>query len=95
MKKEYWTPEIINEKIDLYLKNVLEDKSKSEFYYKKKYKENAAGDPKLHEIKEVNRKMALLREAANSYVDFQTLMHENNRYDLNDIDYFWVITQCL
>ncbi len=90
MKKEYWTPEIITEKVEWYLKNILEDKSNKEFYYQKKYKENAAGDPKNHAIKEVKRKMTMLLAAANSYYDFQKMMHENNRYDFDDM-ILWVI----
>lgn len=43
MKKEAWSPSYLNERIDAYL---AELPTKEGFYYKRKYKEFNAGDPK-------------------------------------------------
>ena len=54
MKREGWTPEFINERIDAYLADLP---SRDEFIYKRKYKEFNAGDLKQNKIDEEKERM--------------------------------------
>lgn len=87
MKKEGWTPAFINQKIDEYLADLP---TREGFFYKKKYKDFNAGDPKPHLIEEETERMEKLRSAANEFDHFQQLMRKYNRYDFDDM-INWVI----
>src|SRR5690349_18080551 len=60
MKREGWTPEFIEEKIDNYIADLP---NREEFIYKKKYKNFNAGDLKKDRIEEEREKMEKLRAA--------------------------------
>ena len=64
MKREGWTPEFINKKIDEYLADLT---NRDEFIYKRKYKEFNAGDLKKDKIDEEKEKMERLRAAVNEF----------------------------
>jgi len=87
MKREGWTPEFINSKIDEYLNDLP---TRDEFIYKRKYKEFNAGDLKRDKIQEENERMEKLRAAIGEFDRFQQLMRKNNRYDFDDM-INWVI----
>ena len=87
MKKEGWTPEFINGKIDEYMAGLP---FREEFIYKRKYKEFAAGDLKKDKIEDANERMERLRAAVGDFDRFQQLMRKKNRYDFDDM-INWVI----
>ena len=87
MKKEGWTPEFINQKIDEYLTDIP---NRSEFIYKKAYKQFKAGDLKKDRIEEEKEKMEKMRAAVNEFNRFQQIMSVHNRYDFDDM-INWVI----
>ncbi len=87
MKKEGWTADFINRKIDEYLADLP---TRDEFIYKRKYKEFNAGDLKKDKIEEVTERMEKLRAAVNEFEKFQQLMRRKNRYDFDDM-INWVI----
>ncbi len=82
MKKEGWTAEFINQKIDEYLADLP---TRDEFIYKRKYKEFNAGDPKRDKIEEATERMEKLRAAVGEFDRFQQLMRKKNRYDFDDM----------
>ena len=86
MKKEGWTPEFINQKIDEYLADLA---NRDEFIYKRKYKEFNAGDLKQNKIDEENERMEKLRAAVGEFDRFQIMMRKTNRYDFDDM-IIWV-----
>jgi len=87
MKREGWTPTMINDSIDRYLADLpLRD----EFIYKRKYKQFNAGDVKAEKVAIEEEKMAKLRAAVNEFDHFQQLMRKRNRYDFDDM-INWVI----
>ena len=87
MKREGWTPEFINGKIDEYMAGLP---FREEFIYKRKYKEFAAGDLKKDKIEDANERMERLRAAVGEFDRFQQLMRKKNRYDFDDM-INWVI----
>lgn len=87
MKREGWTPEFINQKIDEYIAGLP---TRDEFIYKRKYKEFNAGDLKKDKIEEVTERMEKLRAAVGEFEKFQQLMRRKNRYDFDDM-INWVI----
>ena len=87
MKREGWTPQFINQKIDEYIADLV---NRDEFIYKRKYKEFNAGDLKKDKIEEEKEKMERLRAAVNEFDRFQQLMHKKDRYDFDDM-INWVI----
>jgi DNA helicase II / ATP-dependent DNA helicase PcrA len=87
MKKEGWTPDFINQRIDGYLADLP---TRGEFIYKKKYKEFNAGDSKKDKLEEEKERMEKLRSAVNEFDRFQALMRRKNRYDFDDM-INWVI----
>ncbi|HVT85442.1 MAG TPA: ATP-dependent DNA helicase [Chitinophagaceae bacterium] len=87
MKREGWTPEFIDKKIDEYLADLP---NRDEFIYKKKYKEFNAGDLKKEKIEEEKEKMGKLRAAVNEFARFQEMMRKKGRYDFDDM-INWVI----
>jgi len=87
MKREGWTPDFINEKIDQYLADLpLRD----EFIAKRATKEFKKGDVRTDKIAEEKERMEKLRAAVNEFEPFQALMRRNNRYDFDDM-INWVI----
>jgi len=87
MKREGWTSEFINERIDAYLADLP---NRDEFVYKRKYKEFNAGDLKQNKIDEEQERMEKLRAAVGEFNRFQQLMRKKNRYDFDDM-INWVI----
>ncbi len=87
MKREGWTPDFLNSKIDEYIAQLPYRK---EFVYKRKYKEFNVGDLKQEKITEEKEKMEKLRAAINLFNPFQQLMRQRNRYDFDDM-INWVI----
>ncbi|MBL7748558.1 MAG: UvrD-helicase domain-containing protein, partial [Chitinophagaceae bacterium] len=64
MKREGWTPEFINQKIDEYLADLP---NRDEFIYKRKYKEFNAGDLKKDKVDEEKERMEKLRAAVGEF----------------------------
>ncbi len=87
MKREGWTPEFINQKIEEYIKDLP---LREEFVYKRKYKQFNAGDVKQDKIDEEKEKMEKLQAAVNEFDHYQQLMRQRNRYDFDDM-INWVI----
>src|SRR5436190_11743705 len=87
MKREGWSPEYINLKIDDYLNDLpLRD----EFIYKRKYKQFNSGDLKQDKVDEEKERIEKLRAAVNEFERYQQLMRQRNRYDFDDMTN-WVI----
>lgn len=82
MKREGWTPDYINQKIDEYLADIP---TRDEFVYKRAYKQFKAGDLKENKIEEAKEKMEKLRAAVHEFDRFQKLMRSRNRYDFDDM----------
>lgn len=87
MKKEAWTVEYLNERIDAYINQLPQ---KEGFYYKKKYKEFEAGTPKAAAIKEETDRMELLRAAVKYYPVYNKMMADISRYNFDDM-ILWVL----
>ncbi len=87
MKREGWTPDLINLKIDEYLSDLH---NREEFVYKRAYKQFKAGDLKENKIAEEKEKMFKLRAAVNEFDHFQQMMRRRNLYDFDDM-INWVI----
>jgi DNA helicase-2/ATP-dependent DNA helicase PcrA len=87
MKREGWTPEFIDQRIDDYVKDLP---NRDEFVYKRKYKEFNAGDLKKDKIDEEKERMEKLRAAVHEFARFQQMMRKKNRYDFDDM-INWVI----
>ncbi len=87
MKKEGWTKDFINQKIDEYISSLP---TREEFIYKRKYKQFNAGDVKQEKIDEEKEKMEKLRAAVAEFDNYQNLMRKKNRYDFDDM-INWVI----
>ena len=87
MKKEAWTPAYFTSRIDAYLKELP---AKEGFFYKRKYKEFNAGDPKPAALKDENDKMELLRAAVNLFPRYNKLMSDAGRYNFDDM-ILWVL----
>lgn len=87
MKREGWTPEFINNRIDAYLNDIP---NREEFTYQRAYKQFPKGAPKENKIIEAKERMEKLRAAVNEFDRFQQLMRKRNRYDFDDM-INWVI----
>lgn len=87
MKREGWTPDVINTAIDEYLADIP---TRDEFIYKKSGKGYQKGDLKENKIAEEKEKMEKLRAAVNEFDRFQELMRKRNLYDFDDM-INWVI----
>lgn len=87
MKKEAWTPEYLNGKIDVYIEELP---FKEGFYYKRKFREFNAGDPKPAAIADEKEKMEMLRAAVNLYPRYNAMMAEESRYNFDDM-ILWVL----
>ncbi len=87
MKREGWTPEFINQKIDTYLADLP---NRDEYIAKRATKEFKKGDVRTDKIEDEKEKMAKLRAAVGEFDPFQKLMRSRNRYDFDDM-INWVI----
>ncbi|MDX2045961.1 MAG: ATP-dependent DNA helicase [Chitinophagaceae bacterium] len=88
MKREGWTPEFINEKIDEYLNDLP---NRDGYIAKRAVKNFKKGEVRTDKIEEEAEKMQKLRAAANEFTRFQQLMRKKNRYDFDDM-INWVIS---
>ena len=87
MKKEAWEPAYLNERIDAYISALP---TKEDFFYKKKYKEFKAGDPKSGKIADEKDRMEMLRAAVNLYPRYNEMMAAESRYNFDDM-ILWVL----
>ena len=87
MKREGWTPEFINQKIDQYLADLP---LREEYIAKRATKEFKKGDLRTDKVAEETEKMEKLRAAIGEFQPFQELMRRRNRYDFDDM-INWVI----
>ena len=87
MKKEAWSPAYLEEKIDAYISELP---AKEGFFYKRKYKEFNAGDPKPAAIADEKEKMEMLRAAVNLYPAYNEMMAAESRYNFDDM-ILWVL----
>ena len=87
MKREGWSPEFINERIDKYLQSLPE---RDEYLAKRASKGFKKGDVRTDKIEEETEKKERLRAAVNEFDNFQQLMRNNNLYDFDDM-INWVI----
>jgi DNA helicase-2/ATP-dependent DNA helicase PcrA len=86
-KKENWSVEFLNQKIDAYLQDLP---NRDEFIYKVNSKNFKKGDLKIGAIKEETEKMEKLREAVNLYPQYEAMMREKRRYTFDDM-ILWVL----
>lgn len=87
MKREGWTPEFINGKIDAYIADLPQ---RDEYIAKRAVKEFKKGDVRTDKIAEEQEKMEKLRAAVNEFDRFQYMMRQRGRYDFDDM-INWVI----
>lgn len=87
MKREGWSPEFINARIDAYINDLP---NRDEYIAKRAVKEFKKGDVRTDKIEEEREKMEKLRAAVNEFENFQNLMRRRNRYDFDDM-INWVI----
>ena len=87
MKKEAWQPEYLEERISQYISELP---TKEGFYYKKKYKDFNAGDPKPAAIKEETERMELLLAAVKLFPQYNKMMAAISRYNFDDM-ILWVL----
>ncbi|MEQ1552627.1 MAG: ATP-dependent DNA helicase [Ferruginibacter sp.] len=87
MKREGWTPQFINQKIDEYITDLP---SRDEYIAKRATKDFKKGDVRTDKIEEEKEKKEKLRAAVNEFDNYQSLMRERNRYDFDDM-INWVI----
>ncbi len=87
LKKEGWEIDYIIKRIDQY---ITELPTTEGFYYKRKYKQFEAGDPKQPLIDAEIEKATKIKAALGEYEKYNQLMHEAERYDFNDM-INWVI----
>src|SRR6195952_476250 len=87
MKKEAWEPPYLNERIDAYIRELP---LREGFFYKRKYKEFNAGDPKTAAIADEKDKMEMLRAAVNLYPRYNDMMAAESRYNFDDM-ILWVL----
>lgn len=82
MKREGWTPEFINEKIDGYLADLC---NRDMYICKRATGTFKKGDLRTDKIDEEREKMEKLRAAVHEFNNFQALMKDKNRYDFDDM----------
>lgn len=88
MKREGWSAEFINTKIDEYIKDLP---TRDEFVCKRATGSFKKGEIRTDKIAEATEKVEKLRAAVNEFERFQQLMRSRNRYDFDDM-INWVIT---
>jgi DNA helicase-2/ATP-dependent DNA helicase PcrA len=82
MKSENWTPEDIEKTTHEYIKNLPEREG---FFYKRKYKTFAKGDPKPEKIEAEKEKCEKLLAGAQLFPEFQHRMQDRGAYDFHDM----------
>jgi DNA helicase II / ATP-dependent DNA helicase PcrA len=87
MKREGWTPDFIEEKINAYLADLP---ARDTFIAKRASGTFKKGDLRTDKIAEETEKMEKLRAAVREFDNLQALMREKNRYDFDDM-INWVI----
>ena len=87
MKREGWTQEFINQRIDTYIESLP---WRDEYIAKRATKEFKKGDVRTDKIAEETLKMEKLRAAVGEFERYQDLMRRKNRYDFDDM-INWVI----
>jgi DNA helicase II / ATP-dependent DNA helicase PcrA len=87
MKKEGWSPDFLNGKIDAYIAELPE---RDGYIAKRATKEFKKGELRTDKIAEETAKMEKLRAAVNEFDNLQQLMRQRNRYDFDDM-INWVI----
>ncbi len=87
MKREGWTPQFINARIDEYISGLPQ---RDEYIAKRATKDFKKGDVRTDKIEEEKEKMERLRAAVNEFDRFQQLMRSRNLYDFDDM-INWVI----
>src|ERR1035438_6646788 len=87
MKREGWSPEFINERIDAYLQSLPQ---RDEYIAKRASKDFKKGDARTDKIEEETDRMERLRAAVSEFPHFQQLMRQHNLYDFDDM-IIWVI----
>lgn len=87
MKREGWSPEFINDKIDEYIKSLP---VRDEFICKRATGSFKKGEIRTDKIADAAEKVEKLRAAVNEFERFQQLMRSRNRYDFDDM-INWVI----
>jgi len=87
MKREAWSPQFINERIDAYLELLPQ---REEYIAKRATKEFKKGDVRRDKIAEETERMERLRAAVGEFPHFQQLMRQQNLYDFDDM-IIWVI----
>jgi DNA helicase II / ATP-dependent DNA helicase PcrA len=87
MKREGWTPEFINQKIEEYIADLP---NRDEYIAKRTVNDFKKGDIRTDKIAEEKEKMEKLKAAVNEFDNYQNLMRKKNRYDFDDM-INWVI----
>lgn len=86
MKREGWTAEYFNEKIDEYIKELPNN---SAYIYKRKQGDKNAGDLKPEYYTELER-IEKTKAAVNEFYRYKEMMRKMNRYDFDDM-ITWVL----
>jgi len=93
MKKEAWTVEFLNIKIDEFLED---EKNNPDNFYKRKTTRDGIiyekGDLNPKKFGDIEEKMETLRAATDLFKKYDTLMKEKGRYDYNDM-ILWVLDE--
>jgi DNA helicase-2/ATP-dependent DNA helicase PcrA len=87
MKREGWSPEFINAKIDAY---IMDLPNRDEFICKRATGNFRKGEVRIDKITQASERVEKLRAAVNEFERFQQLMRSRNRYDFDDM-INWVI----
>ena len=90
IKKEFWSPDMVLEKIAEELKRIEKDKSNKKYYYQINYKGKQPGDPKKKYFDAI-RNLKTLEAAVMLFTPFQDKMKSAGRYDFDDMIH-WVVT---
>jgi len=87
MKREGWTPEFLNKKIDEYIRSLADH---PDFIAKRAVRNFKKGDIRTDKIAEETEKLGKFRAAVNEFERFQQIMRRHERYDFDDM-INWVI----
>lgn len=87
MKREGWTPQFINERINDYISSLP---GRDEYIAKRATKDFKKGEVRTDKIAEETERMERLRAAVDEFDRFQQLMRSRNLYDFDDM-INWVI----
>jgi DNA helicase II / ATP-dependent DNA helicase PcrA len=82
MKRENWTPRDVAQATKAFLADLP---TREDFIYKKKTKENLAGDLKTDKIISANRQMEWVIAAADLFPKYKWAMENARRYDFEDM----------